>query len=347
MRPAALFHTAFLLLLLPFPLSLALPTAPALLYWVLSIVIITRNTKDLLASLLASIAADSSLPVGETIVVDNGSSDDTLAMLAENFPSVLIVGNRENRGFAAAVNLGYRRSTGDFILLLNSDTRLIPGETVKMLAYMEAERALGIVGPQLVYEDMRPQRSFALTPSLALEIFPRSLLERLLPGRFRTKGRGLSTPFGVESLIGAALLVRTAVFEALDGFDERFFFYLEETDFCMRAGREGYRVEFFPGARLIHLQGKTVKKSWVAGRIEYSISLYKFLKKYRSGLYVGVFVAVRAVKALSFLLPVTLLPFLLAADSMRRKYSYYARLLTWHLRGCPDDAGLRRPSSRG
>jgi GT2 family glycosyltransferase len=145
----------------------------------------------------------------------------------------------------------------------------------------------------------------------------------------------------VESLIGAALLIRRTVLDALDGFDERFFFYLEETDFCLRAGRLGYRVVFFPGARLIHLQGKTVRQSWVAGRMEYSISLYKFLKKYRSGLYYGTFVAVRAGKAVLFLLPVTLLPFLLAAKSIRRKYSYYIRLLTWHLRGCPDNAGLR------
>ena len=263
-------------------------------------------------------------------------------MVARRFSRVFVIGNRENRGFAAAVNLGYRQSTGDFVLLLNSDTRLIPGETAKMLAYMKEEPRVGIVGPQLVYEDMRPQRSFALTPSLTIELLPRSLLERLLPGRFSTKGRGLINPFDVESLIGAALLVRRSVLDLVDGFDERFFFYLEETDFCLRAGRAGYRVVFFPGARLIHLQGKTVKQSWVAGRIEYSISLYKFLEKYRSGLYCGTFVAVRVGKALLFLLPVTLLPFFLIRKSMRRKYSYYVRLLTWHLRGCPDNAGLRR-----
>jgi N-acetylglucosaminyl-diphospho-decaprenol L-rhamnosyltransferase len=315
---------------------------------VLSIVIITRNTKELLRSLLVSIEADPSLESvpKEVIVIDNGSTDGTADMVAEGFPKATVIGNKENRGFAAAVNLGYRNSTGEAIFLLNSDTRLIPGETAKMLAYMESEPGVGIVGPQLVYEDMRPQRSFALTPSLALELIPRSLLERLLPGRFRTKGRGLIGPVDVESLIGAALLARRGVFEALGGFDERFFFYLEETDFCLRAGRQGYRVVFFPGARLVHFQGKTVRQSWVAGRIEYSISLYKFLKKYRSGIYCGTFVAVRVVKAVLFLLLVTPLPFLLARKSMRRKYDYYFRLLTWHLRGCPDNAGLR-PNSRG
>lgn len=314
----------------------------------LSIVIITRNTKDLLQSLLSSIEADLSLRpfLREVIVVDNGSADGTDTMVADRFPAVSIIGNDENRGFAAAVNLGWRRSTGETVFLLNSDTRLIPGETTKMLAYMAAEQAIGIIGPQLVYEDLRPQRSFALTPSLSLELLPRSLLERALPGKFRTKGRGLALPIDVESLIGAALLVRREVFDALDGFDERFFFYLEETDFCLRAGRRGYRVVFFPGASLIHLQGKTVKRTWVAGRIEYSISLYKFLKKYRSGPYYGAFVAIRTAKAVLFLLPVTLLPFFLIGKSIRRKYSYYLKLLAWHLQGCPDGAGLR-PSSRG
>ena len=310
---------------------------------VLSIVIIARNNRDLLQSLLASIEADSSLSKHDTeiIVVDNGSTDGTDAMLARRFPRVQLVRNEENRGFAAAVNLGYRRSTGEFVLLLNSDTRLIPGELSKMLDYMAREARVGIVGPQLVYEDLRPQRSFALTPSLALELLPRSLLERLLPGRFRTKGRGVSDPIQVESLIGAAMLVRRSVLDSLDGFDERFFFYLEETDFCLRAGRKGFGVVFFPGARLIHLQGKTIRKSWIAGRIEYSISLYKFLKKYRSRIYYQTFVTIRAGKALLFLLPVTLLPFFLLDRSMRRKYNYYFRLLAWHLRGCPDNAGLR------
>ena len=313
---------------------------------VLSIIIVTRNTRDLLQSLLSSIEADPSLRREEVIVVDNGSMDGTGAMIAERFPEVCVIENNENKGFATAVNLGYRRSTGDFVLLLNSDTRLVPGEITKMLAYMEREPGAGIVGPQLVYEDMRPQRSFALTPSLSLELLPRSLLERLLPGRFGTKGRGLSLPSDVESLIGAALLVRREVLDALEGFDERFFFYLEETDFCLRAGKKGYRVVFFPGARVIHLQGKTAKRSWVRGRIEYSISLYKFVRKYRSRLYYGMFVAVRTSKAVLFLFPVTLLPFFLFNTSMRRKYRYYVKLLTWHLRGCPDNAGLRLNSSR-
>ena len=201
----------------------------------LSIIIITRNTRELVAGLLASIEADRLLKAAlrEVIVVDNGSTDGTEAMVASRFPHVSYAGNQENRGFAAAANVGLRRSSGEFALFLNSDTRLIEGETIKLLDHMRQDGSIGIAAPQLVYEDGRPQRSFAPIPSLALELLPAPLLA-LFSGRFRTKGEGLTGPTDVESLIGAALMVRRRVFDVAGGFDERFFFFLEETDLCLR-----------------------------------------------------------------------------------------------------------------
>jgi len=310
----------------------------------LSIVITTMNTRDILQELLLSIKADTSIQpmLKETIVVDNGSVDGTVATISKDFPWVTQVNNEKNMGFAVAVNKGYRRSSGDSVLFLNSDTRLIPGELLKMLRYLEQNKTIGIIGPQLVYEDMRPQRSFAIPPSLALEVVPKFLLEILLPRRFGTKGTWTRSPMEVESLIGAAILVRREVLDLLAGFDERFFFFLEETDFCLRARRKDYGVVFFPESTLIHLQGKTVKKSWTPGRLEYAISLYKFVRKYHSGFYYAMFVVVRFTKALLLVVPFTILPFFLFKDATRRKYLYYLQLLLWHLRECPDDGGLRR-----
>lgn len=308
----------------------------------LSIVIVTRDTRELVAGLLHSLEADASLRAAarEVIVVDNGSTDGTGAMIGREFPRVTYVGDPENRGFAAAVNTGFRRSSGEFLLFLNSDTRLIEGETVKMLAFMAQDQSIGVAAPQLVYEDMRPQRSFAPLPSLAAELVPRPLMEALFP-RLGTKGGPSAAPRDVPSLIGAALMVRRELLQRLNGFDESFFFFLEETDLCVRAARQGYRVVFFPGSKVVHLQGRTVSRSWVRGRIEYSISLYKFIRKYHSRVYYGLFVLARICRALLFLMPVTLLPFVLYGKSVRKRYRYYAQLFLWHLHGCPDDAGLR------
>ncbi|MDR2017509.1 MAG: glycosyltransferase family 2 protein [Syntrophobacterales bacterium] len=323
---------------------------------ILSIVIITKDTKDLLKDLLTSIGQDASTQFSllEIIVVDNGSTDGTDVMVREEFSGILLVKNGANLGFAASANAGFRQSSGEFVLFLNSDTILIEGELSKMLRYMVHNRDVGICGPQLVYEDMRLQRSSAPIPSLMPEIVPRALLERVFPRKYSGKAvyprqnslspvdenRAKYEGYDVESLIGAAVMARREAVERVKGFDERFFFFLEESDLCARIRTEGLRVVLFPGAKVIHLQGKTVRKSWVNGRIEYNISMYKFIRKHYSSIYYRCFQLVRFVKATVFLAVLTCLPILLIGKRTRRTYTYYARLVMWHFSGCPDDAGL-------
>lgn len=303
---------------------------------ILSIVIITKDTRELLEGLLNSIEKDASLKsLGtEIIVIDNASSDGTEECVGGSFPHVRYVRNDRNAGFAAAVNQGGNLAAGTYILLLNSDTRLIEGDVAKMIAAAGNISGLGVMGPQLVYEDLRSQRSAAAIPGLAGEVFPgsRNILRTPASGE---NGEGARD---VESLIGAAIMIRKEVFDDLHGFDERFFFFLEETDFCVRLRQKGYRVVFFPAARVIHLQGRTVRKTWVRGRMEYNISLRKFIKKHHGAIYALAFDAVRFFRALVFIIAV--LPFLFGSR-MRLRYSYYLKLVVWYLRMCPDDAGLR------
>src|SRR5271157_538055 len=312
----------------------------------LSIIIVTRNTGELLAGLLGSIRQDTSLRpfLREIIVVDNASTDDTDQLINEGFPEIHYLKNDQNRGFAAAANQGTAIATGDFLLFLNSDARLIPAELEKVPAFMKDETTIGIAGPQLIYEDMRLQRSFAQAPSLLLVLVPFFFLKLMFPVKYGKIRKGCSAPTEVESVIGAALFVKAHVMRILGGFDEQFFFFLEETDLCVRARHHGYKVFLVPSARVIHLQGKTVRQEWVKGRIEYAISLYKFIKKYHSVTYYKAFLVVRIMKSLLFLIVTTLLPFLLLSASTRRKYAYYSRLILWHLKGLPDDAGLRSSS---
>ena len=309
----------------------------------LSVIIVTHDTEELLAGLLSSTRQDASLRplLREIIVVDNASTDGTDQLVNKSFPEILYLKNAENRGFAAAANQGSALATGDFLLFLNSDTRLLPGEVEKVLSFIKDDATIGIAGPQLVYEDMRLQRSFASVPSLPLEVVPFFVLKLMFPVKYGKVRKDSSASREVESIIGAAMFVRAHVMRSLGGFDERFFFFLEETDFCVRAKQSGYKVFFSPSAKVIHLQGKTVRKTWGKGRIEYAISLYKFIKKHHSVPYYRAFVLVRVMKSLLFLVVATLLPFLLLSESTRRKYDYYSQLILWHAKGLPDDDGLR------
>jgi GT2 family glycosyltransferase len=309
-----------------------------------SVVVITRNTRELLLGLLESLRKDPETlaQIREIIIVDNGSTDGTGEALKSRFPQTVVLRNEANRGFAAAVNQAWRRAAGEIILLLNSDTRLLPGEMARILRFMEDNPKVGVVGPALVYEDMRPQRSFASIPSVIQEVVPRFMLEFLSPARHGGKTWGAKEPEPVDSLIGAALVMRRSLLEALDGFDERFFFFLEETDFCKRARQHGWQVIFFPSTRIVHYQGKTVGANWVKGRIEYNISLDKFIRKHHGGLYHGFFRMVRAIKTLLTFMGSTLFfPFLLFSLSARRRYVYHGKLFLWYLKGCPDTGGLR------
>ncbi len=308
-------------------------TGPAL-----SIVVITKDTRELLEGLLHTIAQDVSLvPIGfETIVIDNASTDGTDLLVAGSFPGVAYVRNARNMGFAFSVNEGRRHAKGRFILFLNSDARLIEGEIAKMAALAEGLPDAAIMGPQLVYEDLGDQRSVAAVPVLSDEFFLRSLRGR---GHAAAGKGGTGQCVDVESLIGAAIMVRKDLFDDLGGFDERFFFFLEETDFCVRARQRGFKVVFFPGIRVVHLQGATVRRTWVDGRMEYNISLRKFFRKHYGTACTLVFDAVRFIKALVF---VVFTPFSIFSAKMRMRYSYYLKLLWWYLRGCPDNAGLNK-----
>lgn len=301
---------------------------------VLSIVIITKDTRELLEGLLGSIARDASLRSfgTEIIIIDNASTDGTGDLVKGLFPGVEYVRNDHNRGFAASVNQAAALARGRYILLLNSDTLLIEGEVAKMIAGAGQIADLAVMGPQLVYEDLGVQRSVAAIPGLAAE---------LLPGLHRVNHSvpdSGGTFRDVESLIGAAIMIRKEAFDHLNGFDERFFFFLEETDFCLRARLKGYRVVFFPAARIVHFQGRTVRKTWVKGRMEYNISLRKFIKKHHGPVYALAFDSVKFLKAFIF---IVMVPVLLFGSRSRLRYSYYLKLVIWYLRMCPDNAGLR------
>jgi N-acetylglucosaminyl-diphospho-decaprenol L-rhamnosyltransferase len=222
----------------------------------LSIIIVNWNTRELLARCLETIAAVTRGASYEIIVVDNASRDGSADMIRERFPDVRLICNDMNAGFGVANNQGMAVARGRHMLLLNSDTELQPGsDALSALAvFADAHPDAGAVGPKLLNLDGSLQPSWARFPTLASELLGRTV-------RAWTAWPGEPGAYETEWLSGACLLVPRAVLAKTGGFDPRFFMYSEETDWCYRIRRAGYRVAFLERAHLLHLGGGSASRT--------------------------------------------------------------------------------------
>jgi len=309
-----------------------------------SIIIITRNTCELVCAAIQSVRDSRDALAKEVIVVDNGSSDDTVPVLSARFPEVRLLRAEGNLGFARAANRAAGQAVGEWLLLLNSDARLQSDALERALGWMRSHADCGVAGAQLLHPDGARQNSIANFPTLATELLNKSLLRRLFPRRFPGKEQPATAPVDVESVVGAFFLVRRSLWNSLGGLDERYFFFLEETDFCWSARRAGLRVVHLPAVKVWHGQGQTARTSAPAARIEYWRSRYAYFKKHhrrlvRTLLRAGLMVRLGTDFAASLIVVI-----LTAGRSSRwkQKLAVQRALLQWHLSGCPDRAGLPR-----
>ncbi len=308
----------------------------------LSVIIVNWNTRELLRNCLISLREHLEALSVEVFVVDNGSNDGSIEMTRTEFPEVVLIENGENLGFARANNLAMKRAAGRFFLLLNSDTIVRAGAIEGLIETMEGDSSIGIAGLQLLNEDGSLQNSISNYPSLLSELSNKSLLRLLFPSAFPGKERLASTPLQVQSVIGACMLVRREAAEEVGLLDEDYFFFLEETDWCLRMHQAGWKVVHDPRYAIYHLQGKSAGKVNVRARIEYWRSRYAYFRK-----HFGVGSRIALGVGLMFRLSISLLSSLLAnlftgflRPKMRRKLAVYWKVLLWHLAGCPDDGGL-------
>lgn len=234
----------------------------------LAVVIVSWNVRDYLAECLASIYADlrRSGLLGEVWVVDNGSTDGTLALLDDIFLNTHVIKNQHNVGFGAANNQGMRAAAAlapRHFLLLNPDTIIRPGALRAMVCCLDEQPKAGMVGPRLVYGDGRFQHSAFTFPGVAQLAFdlwplPGRLYDSRLNGRYaRRQYQPNNAPFEVDFILGAAMLVRRDVADRTDGFDEDFHMYCEEIDWCRRIRKAGWRIYTVPAAEIVHYGGSS------------------------------------------------------------------------------------------
>lgn len=216
----------------------------------LSIVIVSYNARADLERCLNSIVAAPPAVDHEIIVVDNASSDDTVAALRARWIGVKLIDAGRNAGFAAANNIGIRQSFGELVLLLNPDTIVPPGAIDALVAVLDRRPDVAIAGPRLVDGDARAELSFGVMISplgeVRQKLRARGNVERLTA---RTRE--------VDWVSGACLLVRRADAEAVGLIDERYFMYAEDVDFCAAVRARGRTVLFTPEAQVVHLRGRS------------------------------------------------------------------------------------------
>ncbi len=312
----------------------------------ISFIIVNWNTCRLLLDCIASIRRTVTDCRYEIFVVDNGSADGSPAAVRREFgETVQLIENPENLGFARANNQALRLARGTYLVLVNSDTVLEPGAIQELILFLEQHPAAAMAGPRMVDEHGSAQNSFDNFPSLATELLNKSLLRLLFPRKYSGKAAQAAEPFEVDSLIGACIAVRGAALRQVGFLDEDFFFFLEETDWCLRLRRAGWKIFHVPRARIVHLQGQSKKLRPAHAWIEYYRSLYLFFKKNRSPLSYGILRVFRFLKlGINFILTGAGLCVTLGMKQRyREKIRVYGHLLWWHCRLCPGSVGLRTP----
>ncbi len=230
-----------------------------------SIILVNWNTRDLLLRSLQSIHDTKGDIEAEVIVVDNASTDDSVAQARAHFPTTIILQNEENTGFAQANNQGMAIATAPFLLLLNTDAFLHAGALANMLSHLRSQPRAGALGCKLLYEDGSLQRSCSAFPTVATELWQALFLDRLFAssrifGKYMMTWWDMNDAREVDVVMGACMLLRREAIEQVGGFDTGFFMYSEEVDLCYRLKQAGWQVHYTPDAVATHIWGGSARK---------------------------------------------------------------------------------------
>ena len=260
----------------------------------LSIIIVNWNVCALLRRCLASIDVGGDDLSIEVIVVDNASSDDSVQMVKREFPWVKLIVSQENLGYAGGNNLGAKEFRGRYLLILNPDTEIVRNALQKMVAYLKAHPAVGAVGPQLLNSDGSVQSSRRRFPGLATAFFKDApFIWRWFPdNRFVRAHTMADLPDGeiqpVDWLVGAAIMTRREVWQAVGAFDERFFMYSDEVDWCHRCQDLGWEIHYLPTAQIVHHHRGSAYQVGRTTQLRFHQSRVLYLRKYFGAGWAGV-----------------------------------------------------------
>jgi hypothetical protein len=258
-----------------------------------SVVVPSWNTLELTRIALEFLYRSTHVP-HQVVVVDNGSEDGSADMIAREFPEVELVRNARNEGFAIACNQGMRVATGEYVLLLNTDTEMHPEALAKMVAWLEAHPDFGAAAPRLVHRSGATQRTCMAFPTLATPLFFATPFERWFPNsrelvRYFMREWSHEDSRDVVQPPAAVLLVKKQALDQVGLFDERLWLFYNDVDLSKRLGAAGWKTRYVADATVVHHVGASTSRfagflsQWHHDRLVY-------FRKHHGGVFAGLWV---------------------------------------------------------
>ncbi len=249
----------------------------------LSIVLVTRNSKSVLFDCLKALDNNDEITSSKNaqrIIVDNNSTDGSIDEVLKIYPDTLVIKNSDNLGFAKAANQGFRNSAGDYILYINTDTEITKGSVSLLYNKIVSDDGIAVIGPRLIRKNNTIQKSVYPEATLWTELFkPFIKLYVSVKENFYKEGKC----YKVNSLRGACFIINKKYMEQVGCFDERYFFYLEETDLFRQLKLSGKKICYLPGSRVYHYGGLgSDDKMTFDKKKMYNSSLLKYFEKNRN-----------------------------------------------------------------
>ncbi|KKN33820.1 hypothetical protein LCGC14_0799850 [marine sediment metagenome] len=249
----------------------------------LSIGIISYNTKEMLGDCLKSIASQGGDYLANTTVIDNASNDGSQQLVKDGFSTVKLIENKENQGFAKAANQAIKKSDGDMVVVLNTDTVLHENSLENLIDFMKSCPQAGAVGPLLLNPDGSNQASGRRFPSF-FDASIHAFLGVVAPNNRYTRRYKLldwdrNNKREVDWISGAAICLRKKAAQDVGLFDERYFMYVEDMDLCYRLWENGWKVFLLPEAKVTHHIGQSSKQFNNQMIKEFEKSIFRFFKK--------------------------------------------------------------------
>jgi len=249
-----------------------------------SIILVTYNSEKYVSNCLNSLVKAFQNIEHEIFIIDNQSIDQTKRLIKECGNSAVLIENNENWGFARAVNIGLKKSSGEFILLINPDIIVNSDSLLPLIDFMRKNPKIGICGGRLENEDGSLQYSKGSFPSLSSTIF-RTFLPR--PMR-KYHLRGYNKRGKCDWVTGSFMLTRKCLMEEIGGLDENYFVYYEDVDYCLQIQKRGWLTYYFPETTASHLNPHAISKRTIEIENEIRKSRLYYFKKNHSIIPYGV-----------------------------------------------------------